>query len=357
LKTGVAGSGLPGVMRLAEIVTIALALIFVAFGSPSGEAKAGNNLPPVFDKVLRDSIGFVALPYDKLPNAFYFSLEESSECKEPFDADSIELWLYKGGAYYHPTYLSHRAEGFMGAFYTSRNRWYLNRAELYARKVMSMCLMYGDTAYVVCRFPYAVHGDSSIFLHPPWVSGMSQGELLMTVVRLYEFTGNAEYLEFAHELFNAFLRLKGEAQKWIARIDDSGYYWIEEYPHDEKPGMTLNGFLSAVFGIYDYYRVTGDPRGKAVYDMALTTVKHYLPYYRRENEPSLYCLGHNHRAKEGYHFLHVQQLDWLYSMTGDDFFKDWRDKFESDGVYVYRTNSLVKAARKVSEFFERLFSH
>jgi hypothetical protein len=159
---------------------------------------------------------------------------------------------------------------------------------------------------------------------------MSQGNLLMVFVRLYELTGDDEYLDFSHRLFRGFLKLKGHRKTWFARLDSAGYYWIEEYPHNEKPGMTLNGFIAATYGIYDYFRVTRDRKAKAIYDMGITTIKHYLPQFRRPGQTSYYDLGHRWPATKGYHFLHVEMLRQLHLMTGDEYFKKWADIFESD---------------------------
>ncbi len=185
-------------------------------------------------------------------------------------------------------------------------------------------------AYAANWFKYALHNDSSILLHPPWTSGMSQGNLLMVFVRLYELTGDDEYLDFSRRLFRGFLKLKGRHETWFARLDSAGYYWIEEYPHSERPGMTLNGFIAAIYGIYDYFRVTGDSKAKTIYDMGITTIKHYLPQFRRPGQTSYYDLGHRWPATKGYHFLHVKMLRQLHLMTGDEYFKKWADIFESD---------------------------
>ena len=159
---------------------------------------------------------------------------------------------------------------------------------------------------------------------------MAQGVVLAVTIRLYEITGKSQYLTFSHRLFNSFLQLRKSNSPWIARLDSLSYYWIEEYPHDVKPGQTLNGYIAAIMGVYEYYRITGDYRAKVVYDAALTTLKYYLPQYRRENQTSYYCLGHMMPATLSYHNLHIQMMRDLYFVSGDIFFWLMAELFESD---------------------------
>lgn len=116
----------------------------------------------------------------------------------------------------------------------------------------------------------------------------------------------------------------------MARIDTAGYYWIEEYPHNLRPGQTLNGYIAALYGVYDYYRLTKKPIALKLYDAALTTLKHYLPYYRTPHQTSLYCIGHHIKASEGYHNLHIKMMDKLSHITGDPFFIVFKDIFSYD---------------------------
>jgi hypothetical protein len=276
------------------------------------------------------------LPFDNLPNA-RIDIEGSNTYREPLDSDSIELWQYRGGEYYHPTYLSRRCQEFIATYYYAKNEKYLQRAEHYAQKIMSECVYHDSVPYTVCHFLYAPHADSESTFTPPWPSGMSQGELMMVVMRLYELTGKQEYIDFGHKLFRGYTRLKRNHDWWIARIDTANYYWIEEYPHSDKPGCTLNGFIYALYGIYDYFRITDSPDARRVLDMSLTTIKHYMPDFRQEGSASYYCLGHKMQANEAYHVLHLQMMIILYNLTGDSFFLTMSNYLKSDRTAAYKS--------------------
>jgi len=278
--------------------------------------------------------GFIKLRFLSRPNT-NVDIQQAYEYRETLDQDSVELWEYRGGIYYHPTDLCHRCQIFLAAFHQNKDEKILHRVERTVERLTKECLIDGEAAFTTCGFRYAVHADSSNTLEPPWLSGMSQGEFLMVLMRLYEFTDDERYLDFAHKIFKGFLRLKENHEKWVARIDTAGFYWIEEYPHDKNPGMTLNGFIAAIFGIYDYYLLTGSEDAKMIYELSLTTIKHYAPYFRNKGKSSYYCLGHRVAATEGYHLLHESMMRHLNRITGDPFFEAMADVFAADKMAAF----------------------
>lgn len=239
---------------------------------------------------------------------------------EPLDTDSIELFSYRGGTYYHPVFMINRCKHFIDAYAVTDDTVYLQRSKKYMRKLMSLSESHDGAAFLPYPFRFAVHGDSSTTFVPPWYSGMAQGAGLSVAMRLYEISGEEEFLKYGKKLFAAFSQPKSDESPWVARIDSAGFYWIEEYPHDERPGMTLNGFITAVYGVYEYYCLTDDPQAWAVFEIALTTIKQYLPEYRKHHQKSLYCLGHG-ATSGSYHYLHIKQMKQLYRITQDVYFQ------------------------------------
>ncbi len=282
----------------------------------------------------REEFDFVELTFSSLPNSSSFP-QSSDTYIAPLDQDSIELFDYANDLHYHPVNLSHRCFSFIGTYFHTQDQKYLQRAEKYASKLLSLCDTVGDRIYAPYTFSFNVHGNPNLHLEAPWYSGMAQGELLEVAIRLYELTGKEEYLQYSDKLFNSFLALKNENEIWTVRIDSLGYYWIEEYPHDLFPGQTLNGYIASLVGIYDYYRVTKKPEAKLIYDLSLTTLKHYFSDFRRENQTSFYCLGHYHLATEGYHNFHITLLGYLYNFTNDEFFLTMKNLFEQDAQAAF----------------------
>ncbi|UCE25361.1 MAG: hypothetical protein JSU74_04770, partial [Candidatus Zixiibacteriota bacterium] len=247
------------------------------------------------------------------------------------DADSIEMWEYRGEVYYHALLLSRRVMTFIATYrYTGEAR-YLERAEKYTQFLMDRCHIIDSGAYSPIYVNYCVHGAEEYFLPAPWYSGMHQGEFLMAICRVFEVTGKECYGEFARSLFRSLTRIRSlEHNVSVLRQDSLGYFWIEEYPHPEHPGMTLNGYIQAVFGLYEYLRVMDNNQGQRVWDACLSSLKYYIPQFRREGGRSYYCLGHKRIAGPSYHKMHIGQFRLLAKLSGDEFFNEWADIFESD---------------------------
>jgi hypothetical protein len=311
-------------------ITVILALTCTVFtcGSCLKDIGSEANLAELPDLVV-DRQGFVDLPWKDLPDS-HVPLSVALQYLPPLDVDSIEMFSYRGQDYYHPIYMSQRCLRFVAAYREGKDTVLLKRAEQYAKKLMSLCEVEDGMAWAPYTFRYAVHGDSSITMEPPWYSGMAQGVLLETLMRLYETTGDSAYLEFSEMVFKTLLRKKDDDNPWVAQVDSFGYYWIEEYPHPVRPGYVLNGFIAATFGVYDYYRLTGDPLARRVWDIALTTVKTYADDFRRDDQSSYYCLGHRHPANSGYHNLHITLFEHLARMAGDSTFANIASQYRSD---------------------------
>lgn len=317
-------------MRLYPPFLLLFGIIAIFISGCSDNNKIYNP-PPVktIDDAIREEILLVAIEDSQLPN-IGFSLESARELIAPYDAEGIELFEYRGGYYYHPVYMGHRILNFINSYKASGDSTLLVRAEKYAEKLMTLAHIKDSVAYLPYSFRFAVHSDSTYLLEPPWFSGMAQGEFLTILCRLYRMTGKESYRQFADLIFNSFLQLRGTSANWVARVDNDNYYWIEEYPHYYYPGQTLNGFITAVYGVYDYARLSERKQAKYIYQLSMTTLKHYLPQYRRADTTSYYCLGHYHPADNAYHQLHISMLGYLYLFSNDPFFLEMQSLFEAD---------------------------
>jgi hypothetical protein len=165
-------------------------------------------------------------------------------------------------------------------------------------------------------------------MRAPWFSGMAQGQILSAIARLYEITKNQKYDSVCVKIFNSFKRFKGQHDPWIVHIDEHGYYWIEEYP-EHDPNHVLNGFVFALFGLYDYYLLHKDPDVKKYLLAGITTVADHLVLYRRPDKPSFYCLKYNVFYPE-YHLVHTDQIKFLQKLTQDKYIQNMYEIYYQD---------------------------
>lgn len=238
------------------------------------------------------------------------------------------LFQYKDSSYYHAVKMADLILKYLHAYKKTGNDEYLSRSEVYADKLISISIEYKNACYLPYGFTINAHGSADHIMEAPWYSGMAQGVALSAMVRLYKITGDEKYLNFAHKLFASFKNYgKGELI-WTVFIDEDGYYWIEEYP-GTIPDRVLNGFIFAIFGLYDYYDLTKSKDCKKYLNASLTTIENYIEQFRNPGELGSYCLKHRHIDKT-YHFIHIEQLTDLYNITGNDYFLQVAEEFYND---------------------------
>lgn len=274
----------------------------------------------------KQNFNIIKLNYQNLPYTLNYT--PSLETNKAEDSLGIPLFLYHNKFYYHPVQIAQRSIELMDGYWHSNNKAYLDKAGLLADKLIQIADTYDGVPYFPYHFDFHLHDLPDQVMIAPWYSGMAQGQALSVFSRLYRFTKNQFYLDYAAKIFKSFFRFKGKKTPWVVYINRSGYYWIEEYPM-KIPCNTLNGYIFAIFGIYDYYLVTNDARSKDILLASLTTIKHYLPYFRNVNDISYYCLKHKIKEKD-YHEIHISLLRTLFKITGDDYFKKMADIFYHD---------------------------
>ena len=74
----------------------------------------------------------------------------------------------------------------------------------------------------------------------------------------------------------------------------AGYIWFEHWP-DGRNDHTLNAHLNALFGLYDYWRVTGSPLAEQYFLGGAKTVRDKLYRFRRKGDLSRYSLSWRRR--------------------------------------------------------------
>ena len=188
-------------------------------------------------------------------------------------------------------------------------------------------------------------------LQAPWYSGLAQGNGVSMLVRAAEATGEARFANAAHKAFES-MRLDVSAGGVLV-TDDRRRTWIEEYLVD-PPSHILNGFIWALWGVYDYARWSGAHAASRLFDACVATVEQALPEYDT-GRWSLYELptgGPPMIASRYYHELHIVQLRVLERLTDNPVFGEvasrWQRYLDSP---VNRTRALVeKAAFKVLHY-------
>lgn len=267
-----------------------------------------------------------------------------------FDANGVPMLDYHGkvGMQYNPIAIAQYALGHYNLYKRTGDRKHLDIFIKEADWLVNNLVPNEKGVYV---WYHHFDWEYREGLKAPWYSGLSQGNGLSVMVRAYQLTKDERYRIAAERVY---ISLITEIKDGGAMFTDiNGDIWIEEGILD-PPTHILNGFMWALWGIYDYYLFTKDENIKRTFDRFVITLKKNLPKFD-VGIWSLYELVPTRIkmiASHFYHSLHVVQLMVMYKLTSDEFFLKYHKKWD---VYqknrIYRFLSLIwKAAFKLLHY-------
>lgn len=188
-------------------------------------------------------------------------------------------------------------------------------------------------------------------LKAPWYSGLAQGQGISVLVRAHAESGEAKYLDAARHALTSFFQPVSAGG--VAFTDNHGDLWFEEYIVS-PPTHILNGFIWAMWGIYDYFLGTNDQQAHDLFFRAVQTLVHNLERYDL-GFWSLYEQSGTRLpmvASRFYHRLHIVQLRIMHQLTGEDLFARVADRWEGyNRSRINRTRALCyKTAFKLCNY-------
>jgi hypothetical protein len=185
-------------------------------------------------------------------------------------------------------------------------------------------------------------------LKAPWYSGLAQGQGISLLLRAYAQTNEGKYQQAAE---CAFISLsKTIAEGGVLHEDQDNNLWIEEYLVN-PPTHILNGFIWALWGVFDYWRAVecsaGSPAREScsadtpvresqnltarnIFDRGVQTLLTNLARYDT-GYWSLYEQSGTRLkmlASPFYHRLHVVQLRVMATLTGEPRFTEFANRWE-----------------------------
>ena len=187
------------------------------------------------------------------------------------------------------------------------------------------CRFYNEMPFWVWEYDF----DNEKFrAKAPWVSAYANGKIIPVLLKAYEISRDLKYLRAAELSFRAFIvPVKagglGTFEKDVA--------WYEEVAGESAPSSKiLNGHISALAGLWTFWKCSGRKDVRKALDFGISAVKRdlkiydsgFLSYYSQyPKDPPVFAPAH------GYNTLHVHQLLWLHSITDDPVFLSYAIKF------------------------------
>lgn len=232
--------------------------------------------------------------------------------------------------------------------------WLKNKSQEYL-SVMNACLnqlISMESLENECIFWRENYYSARYNLKKNWTSAMSMGECLSFYLRMYQISYSPDLLEKCHKIYRSTNVLVQDGG--MKTIDEEGNWWLEEYPSN-PPSYVLNGFIYAIFGIEDYYRVTGFKVVEKALQEYYKTLKQNIHLYDVDYW-SIYDLHNKELVKVYYQKnVHIPQLESLYFLTGYEKFKiiaeKWRKTLNPTNImYVklmYRIRPRILRLKKI----------
>lgn len=300
-----------------------------------------ENIPLRLPELKMNDYDLTILDGEHHPYRPLAALKKESLPHNPDDSVRMGMLTYEGELHYHPVRMAFRMLGFWRSLQETGDPDFIVGIDHILNKLFEIGIWYEDAIffpYSIDIYPHAGRGTANTtMLTSPWFSGMAQGQVLSVLSLMYQETNDSKYLEMAEPVFNSFFTQKSDFAPWVTYVDTAGYLWLEEYPFEE-PSHVLNGFIYAMFGLYDYYACNPDDSIREYFlNATLTTIENQIIRYRREGTISFYCLLHDY-ASESYHHVHIDQLKALSRISNNDYFQEISLWMEDD-FDVY-SNSL-----------------
>jgi heparosan-N-sulfate-glucuronate 5-epimerase len=257
---------------------------------------------------------------------YYMLFAEKADYQGAYDANGIPQLDYHGriGMQYNPIAIAQYALGNYNLWRRThdpdrRHKFFLTADWLRSHLELNR--------YGIAVWNHHFNWEYRDTLKAPWYSALAQGQGISVLLRAGTESGDDRYLEAAHRAFAAF----GHSIEngGVAFTDKSGDLWFEEYIVS-PPTHILNGFIWALWGVYDYHLATRDAIAHDLFARGIRTLQHNLEGYDLAFW-SLYEQSGTRLpmvASPFYHQLHIVQLRVMHRLTGEALFAEVADRWE-----------------------------
>jgi len=257
---------------------------------------------------------------------YYMNFDEKAQYALT-DGNGIPLLNYRGaiGTQYNPIAV---AQWGLGNFNLSRRLGDDEARQRFLAASDWLCLNLTPNAHGIHVWNHHFDWEYRTTLRAPWYSGLAQGQGISLLLRAHAVTDDAKYLTAASLAFQSFLNSTSEGG--VTFTDGDGNLWFEEYLVT-PPTHILNGFIWAMWGVYDFALATGSAEARQLFERAVGTLQSNLHHYDL-GFWSLYEQSGTRLpmiASPFYHRLHISQLRVMHRITGEAFFDEYADDWEA----------------------------
>jgi len=272
---------------------------------------------------------------------YYMSFREKADYAGPYDAAGIPLLDYRGaiGLQYNPIAIAQWGLANCNIFCATNNE---SRRQKTLKAANWLSANLEQNPYGLWVWNHHFDWDYRDTLKAPWYSGLAQGQGISLLLRARAQTHDAKYEQAADRAFVSLT--KPIAEGGVLWEDEEKNLWIEEYLVD-PPTHILNGFMWALWGVFDFWLVSGDSLARQVFDRGVQTLLQNLPRFDT-GYWSLYEQSGTRLkmlASPYYHRLHIVQLRAMATLTGGRRFTEFADRWQAYAQRpANRTHALLE---------------
>jgi hypothetical protein len=295
----------------------------------------------------KDFINLTAKTYKN----YYINFERKCESNSLFDEQGVIMLDYKGdiGTQYNPCATAQYGLGLLAKYQRAKDTCFYEKAMVQADWLIKNAKIDKNN---IARYEYGILDNNLLSqnaLPLPIISSIAQGQAVSFLSRVFILSKDTIYLSAAEQAFNSFLFNIHEGG--VAHTDKDGYLFLEEIPTLEI-SCILDGFIYAVYGVYDYFLLTGDTRAEEIFKKCLQTLKYILPEYDLGFWSRADCFLKSPKmpASNFYHHVHILQLNALYKITNDQIFSTYAARWQR-----YQKNILQKYLALMIKIWCKIF--
>mgnify|MGYP002827712222 FL=1 len=260
-----------------------------------------------------------------------------------YDADGIPMLDYHGsiGIQYNPIAIAQWGLGNYNLWHDSGDKIYYDK---FIKSANWLVKNIEKNKYNLKVWTHHFDFEYRDKLKSPWYSGLAQGQGISVLIRALKETQKEDYkntIDEALKVFNTDIYNGG-----VDYMDSNGNHWIEEYIVN-PPTHILNGFIWALWGIYDCYIYYKSEEMKEKFINYSNTISNNLNKYDNKYW-SKYELSNTLLpmiASQFYHKLHIVQLEIMLDLTSNDAYRIYSNKWRKQlNNSIYRKVSFLHKA-------------
>lgn len=281
---------------------------------------------------------------------YYLDFISKIDYPGKFNKEGIPLFKLKAHAdIEHPTVISQYAFGLFEKLYkenySNKNLLikYLALADWFDHNKVKI----GNSYCWYIRIDY----NPEYHLPNPWISAMAQGQAISVLTRATLMTGNKKYESIANDALNIF---QVDVKNGGLLNHFNSFPVFEECPTPNKPMVVLNGFIFALFGLYDLYLLNRNEEAIYLFNQGVQSVKKLLPNFDTGRWTNYYLFDYpkNYYSSFTYHYLVAEQLRSLYFISGDKVFLEYSERWHRySKSIINRSLALFKKLTYSNKFY------